>query len=67
MTGQDAFKGVGEAFAPGTFTYTGHAATLFVGRFLRPVTGEFTYSYQPFEIRGWLTPFVPQEIWTEVT
>ncbi len=66
-TGQDALKGVAEAFAVGTFTYTGQAATLFVGRFLRPETGEYSYSFQDFKIRGWFSPTVPAEIWTDAT
>jgi len=66
-TGQDALKGVAEAFATGSFTYTGQAATLFVGRFLRPETGEYSYSFQDFKIRGWISPSVSEAIWTEVT
>jgi len=66
LTGQDALKGVGEAFDVGTFTYTGQNATLFVGRFLRPVSGSFTYTYQNFKTRGWFSPTVPDAIWTEV-
>ena len=66
-TGQDALKGVAEAFATGSFTYTGQAATLFVGRFLRPENGTYSITMQPFKIKGWLSPSVPDEIWTEVT
>ena len=66
LTGQDALKGVGEAFAVGAFTYTGQDATLFVGRFLRPQTVTFTYSSSEIKFRGWFSPTVPPAIWTEV-
>lgn len=66
LTGQDALKGVAEAFAVGTFAYTGQDATLFVGRFLRPVSGEYNYTFLNFKTRGWLSPHVPVEIWTDV-
>tara|TARA_Y100001954_G_scaffold147571_1_gene157024 strand:+ start:91 stop:723 length:633 start_codon:yes stop_codon:yes gene_type:complete len=65
LTGQDALKGVAEAFDRGQFTYTGQDATLFVGRFLRPVTGEYSYTFKDFKIRGWFSPTVPAEIWTD--
>lgn len=64
-TGQDAFKGVGEAFAVGTFTYTGQDVTMFAGRFLRPETSQYSYSFNDFKIRGWVTPSIPPTIWTD--
>ena len=66
LTGQDALKGVGEAFDRGQFTYSGQDATLFVGRFLRPVSGQYNYTFQNFKIRGWLSPSLPPAIWTDV-
>ena len=66
LTGQDALKGVAEAFDRGQFTYSGQDVTLFVGRFLRPVSGQYNYTFQNFKIRGWLSPNVPVEIWTDV-
>ena len=66
LTGQDAFKGVGEAFDRGLFYYVGQDATLFVGRFLRPVSGEYNYTFENFKIRGWLSPSLPPAIWTDV-
>jgi hypothetical protein len=66
LTGQDALKGVSEAFERGQFTYTGQDVSLFAGRFLRPETSQFSYNFQEFKIRGWLTPVVPPAIWTEV-
>ena len=66
LTGQDALKGVAEAFDRGQFTYSGQDATLFVGRFLRPVSGQYNYTFQNFKIRGWLSPTLPPAIWTDV-
>lgn len=66
-TGQDALKGVGEAFAVGSFTYTGQDVTLFIGRFIDAESGSFSTTMQDFKIRGWFSPTVPDEIWTEVT
>jgi len=66
LTGQDAFKGVGEAFAVGTFTYTGQDVTMFAGRFLRPETGIYTYSFATdIKTRGWFSPTVAPTIWTD--
>ena len=65
LTGQDALKGVAEAFDRGQFTYSGQDAALFAGRFLRPVTGEYSYTFKDFKIRGWFSPTVPAEIWTD--
>ena len=64
-TGQDALKGVSEAFDVGAFTLTGRDATLFAGRFLRPETATFTYSSSETKSRGWFTPVVSAEIWTD--
>ena len=66
LTGQDALKGVAEAFDRGQFTYSGQDATLFVGRFLRPVSGQYNYTFQNFKIKGWLSPTLPPAIWTDV-
>ena len=66
LTGQDALKGVAEAFDRGQFTYSGQDVTLFVGRFLRPVSGQYNYTFQNFKIRGWLSPTLPPAIWTDV-
>lgn len=66
-TGQDALKGVGEAFAVGSFTYTGQDVTLFIGRFLSAESGSFTTTMQDFKIKGWISPQIPDAIWTEVT
>ena len=66
LTGQDALKGVGEAFDRGQFTYSGQDVTLFVGRFLRPVSGKYDYTFENFKIRGWLSPTLPPAIWTDV-
>ena len=65
-TGQDALKGVSEAFDVGAFTLTGRDFTLFAGRFLRPQTATFTYSSSEIKFRGWFSPTVPDAIWTEV-
>jgi len=65
-TGQDALKGVGEAFERGQFTYTGQDVTMFAGRFLRPETSQYSYTFQDFKTRGWFSPTVPPAIWTEV-
>lgn len=67
LTGQDVLKGISEAFDVGTFTYTGQNFELFAGRFLRPESQSYTINMQEFKIRGWLTPVVPAEIWTDVT
>ena len=66
LTGQDALKGVAEAFDRGQFTYSGQDVTLFVGRFLRPVSGQYNYTFQNFKIKGWLSPTLPPAIWTDV-
>lgn len=65
LTGQDALKGVSEAFERGQFTYTGQNVTMFAGRFLRPETSQFSYNFEEFKIRGWFSPTVPAEIWTD--
>jgi hypothetical protein len=66
-TGQDALKGVSEAFAVGTFTYTGQAVDMTVQRLFQPISGQFTYSFAAdIKSRGWFSPFVPPAIWTEV-
>ena len=66
LTGQDAFKGVGEAFERGQFTYSGQDVTMFAGRFLRPETSQYSYTFQDFKTKGWFSPTVPPAIWTEV-
>jgi len=65
LTGQDALKGVAEAFDRGQFTYTGQDVTMFAGRFLRPVTSEYSYTFKDFKIRGWFSPTIPAEAWTD--
>jgi|TARA_B100000035_G_scaffold314969_1_gene333234 hypothetical protein len=64
-TGQDALKGVGEAFAVGSFTYTGQDVTLFAGRFINAENGSYTTTMQEFKIKGWLSPQIPDAIWTD--
>ena len=67
LTGQDALKGVSEAFDVGAFTYTGQSVELFAGRFLRPQTQNYVITMEQFKIRGWLTPSVSVKTWTDVT
>ena len=67
LTGQDALKGITEAFDVGSFTYSGQAATLFIGRTITLGSQQYSYQLHDFKIRGFLTPFVPPEVWTETT
>lgn len=63
--GQDALKGVSEVFSKGTFTYTGQAVDMTVQRHFDVDAGSYSYSFHDFKIRGWLTPSIPAEIWTD--
>jgi len=67
LTGQDALKGISEAFDVGTFTLTGQDVTLSAGRFLNLESQQYSYTFQEFKIKGWLTPVIPAETWTDVT
>jgi hypothetical protein len=66
LTGQDALKGISDVVSQGVFTYTGQAVDMTVQRYFGAETASFTYSFNEFKIRGWLTPNVPAEIWTDV-
>lgn len=65
-TGQDALKGVGEVFDRGQFTYSGYSVEMTVQRHLDARNGTFTYILPAdVKIRGWFSPTVPPEIWTD--
>ena len=65
LTGQDALKGISDVISKGIHLHRPSrrhdCSTLFWCR-----NSKFTYSFNEFKIRGWLTPNVPAEIWTDV-
>lgn len=68
LTGQDALKGVGEAFEAGTFTMTLRDASITAQLNMSVGAGaiNFDTSNHDIKIRGFLSAYVPPEIWTEV-
>lgn len=65
LTGFDVIFGFDIDAETKTFSYTGQSVDLSAGRFLRPVTENFSYSGPETKFRGWFTPFVAAEIWTD--
>jgi len=49
----------------GVFTYSGQTVSLKVARKIVVDTAEFILTMQDFKIKGWFSPFVPPEIWTD--
>ena len=68
VTGQDALKGVSEVFEVGTFTMTLRDATVTAQFNLSADAGSLSLntSGNDIKIRGFLSAYVPPEIWTEV-
>lgn len=68
VAGQDALKGIGEAFEVGSFTLTGQDASV-TAQFNMSVDAgsiDFDTSNHDIKIRGFLSAYVPPETWTEV-
>lgn len=68
VTGQDALKGVGEVFEVGTFTMTLRDAAITAQFNMSVDAGSVSLdtSGNDIKIRGFLSAYVPPEIWTEV-
>ena len=67
LTGHDAFKGVGEGFENGSFTMTGRDAEFSIAMTAKIETGlAATLTGSDIQFRGFFSPYVPPEIWTEV-
>ena len=66
LSGQDVIFNFPIEAEVGTFALTGIAATLRHGRTIS-IADTQAYTYQGYEVkfRGWFTPFVPSEIWTD--
>jgi len=66
LTGQDVIFNFPIEAEVGTFALTGNAAILRHGRTLT-VADTAAYTYQGFAVkfRGWVTPVVPPEVWTD--
>lgn len=65
LFGQPAFKGIGEGFDAGTFATTTQDATLVYGRNIYPTEQKYTLTGNEITIRGFLSPVVPIETYTE--
>jgi len=66
VTGQNIPKGISEAFDEGTFTYTGRDADFTVQRLFVIDNGSYAVTGYDTKFRGFFSPYVPPEIWTEV-
>jgi hypothetical protein len=66
VTGQNIPKGISEAFDEGTFSITGRDADLTVQRLFIVDSNPYSLTGYDFTFRGWLSPYVAPEIWTEV-
>lgn len=66
VTGQNIPKGISEAFDNGTFALTGRDADFTVQRLFVINNGSYTVTGHDFKFRGFFSPYVPPEIWTEV-
>ena len=67
FTGQDALKNIGEVFDSGSFTLTGIDADLVYGRSIELGFHSYTSSGYDVKFRGYLSPNLPLEIYTEQT
>lgn len=66
LTGQDALKGVSEAFELGTFTMTLQDADVTAQFNVSVDAGSSAVTGNDIKVRGFLSSYVPPEIWTEV-
>lgn len=66
VTGQNIPKVISEAFDNGTFALTGRDADFTVQRLFVIDSREYTLTGYEASFRGWFSPYVPPEIWTEV-
>jgi hypothetical protein len=66
VTGQNIPKGISEAFDEGSFSITGRDADFTVQRLFVIDNGSYTVTGYDFKFRGFFSPYVPPEIWTEV-
>lgn len=66
VTGQNIPKGISEAFDNGTFALTGRDADFTVQRLFVIDSQAYTLTGYETTFRGWFSPYVPPEIWTEV-
>lgn len=66
VTGQNIPKGISEAFDNGTFTLTERDANFTVQRLFTINSGTYAMAGYDFKFRGFFSPYVPPEIWTEV-
>ena len=67
LTGQDAFRKIGEVFDSGSFTMAVNDADLVYGRSVELGFYSYTASGHDVKFRGFLSPLVPLEIYTEQT
>ena len=67
LTGQNAAQKITDIVDTGTFTYSGQTVEMTAQRHFDANTGEFAYTFQEFKIKGWLTPVIPAETWSDVT
>lgn len=66
LTGQDVIFGFDIDAEVGTFTLTGRDAVLSHGRtFSIPNAQAYTYQGYDVKFRGWFTPLVPSETWSD--
>lgn len=65
LAGQPITEGISEVVDSGTFTMTVRDATFFAGRPMPVTAGTYAMTVNDVKIRGFLTPYVPAEAWTE--
>ena len=66
VTGQDAFKGVGEGFDSGTFTMTLRDADFNIAMRTKVDAGSISLTGADLKFRGFFSAYIPPETWTEV-
>lgn len=66
LTGQDALKGIGESVDQATFTVTYQDAAVTAQKKITAENQSQTLTGHEIDIRGFLSAYVPPEIWTEV-